>query len=76
MPVTKPALPTKDSPAIRASRLLQCGLCEKADPGEAKALAAGSFIGLAPGTPHVASVDGEMVVQLNNLCRLSQEKQT
>ena len=34
------------------------------------------FIALAPGTPHFVSVDEEMVVQLNNLSRLPQEKRT
>jgi hypothetical protein len=37
---------------------------------------AGSFISLAPSIPHIASMDEETVVQLNNLSRLPQEKRT
>ena len=35
--------------------------------GEKAAMPAGSFIALAPGTPHFVSVDEETVVQLNNI---------
>jgi hypothetical protein len=40
---------------------------EKADPSKAKAMPAGSFIALAPRTPHFVGVDEETVVQLNNI---------
>jgi quercetin dioxygenase-like cupin family protein len=43
------------------------GMGEKADASKAKAMPAGSFIALAPGTPHFVSVDEETVVQLNNI---------
>ena len=43
------------------------GMGEKADPSRAGAMPAGSFIALAPGTPHFVSVDEETVVQLNNV---------
>jgi len=43
------------------------GMGEKADPNKARAMPAGSFIALAPGTPHFVSVDTETVVQLNNI---------
>src|SRR5215475_10963619 len=43
------------------------GMGEKADPSKAKAMPAGSFIALAPGTPHFVAVDEETVVQLNNI---------
>ena len=43
------------------------GMGEKADPNRARAMPAGSFIALAPGTPHFVSVDTETVVQLNNI---------
>ena len=45
---------------------LPIGMDEKADPSNAKAMPAGSFIALAPSTPPVA-VDEETVVQLNNV---------
>ena len=35
--------------------------------GEKAAMPAGSFIALAPGTPHFVAVDEETVVQLNNI---------
>ena len=43
------------------------GMGEKADPSKARAMPPGSFIALAPGTPHFVSVDEETVVQLNNI---------
>ena len=43
------------------------GMGEKADPSKARAMPAGSFIALPPGTPHFVSVDEETVVQLNNI---------
>jgi quercetin dioxygenase-like cupin family protein len=43
------------------------GMGEKTDPGKARAMPAGSFIALPPGTPHFVSVDEETVVQLNNI---------
>src|SRR5262245_5003404 len=43
------------------------GMGEKADPRMARAMPAGSFIALAPGTPHFVAVDEETVVQLNNI---------
>ena len=49
------------------SRTFRIGMGEKADPSKAKAMPAGSFIALAPGTPHFVSVDEETVVQLNNI---------
>ena len=52
------------------------GMGEKADPSKARAMPVGSFIALAPDTPHFVSVDEETAVQLNNLSRLPQEKRT
>jgi len=49
------------------SGTFRIGMGEKADPSKAKAMPAGSFIALAPGTPHFVSVDEETVVQLNNI---------
>lgn len=46
---------------------LRIGMGEKADPDKARAMTAGSFIALAPGTPHFVSADAETVVQLNNI---------
>ena len=43
------------------------GMGQKADPSKARAMPAGSFIALSPGTPHFVSVDEETVVQLNNI---------
>jgi hypothetical protein len=42
------------------------GMGEKADASKARDMPAGSFIALAPSTPHFVSVDEETVVQLNN----------
>jgi quercetin dioxygenase-like cupin family protein len=49
------------------SGTFRIGMGEKADPSKATAMPAGSFIALAPGTPHFVAVDEETVVQLNNL---------
>src|SRR5262249_22711371 len=49
------------------SGTFRIGMGEKADPSKAKAMPAGSFIALAPGTPHFVAVDEETVVQLNNI---------
>ena len=49
------------------SGTFRIGMGEKADPSKARAMPAGSFIALPPGTPHFVSVDGETVVQLNNI---------
>jgi quercetin dioxygenase-like cupin family protein len=49
------------------SGTFRIGMGEKADPSKARAMPAGSFIALAPGTPHFVSVDEETVVQLNNI---------
>jgi len=49
------------------SGTFRIGMGEKADASKAKAMPAGSFIALAPGTPHFVSVDEETVVQLNNI---------
>jgi quercetin dioxygenase-like cupin family protein len=49
------------------SGTFRIGMGEKADPSKARAMSAGSFIALAPGTPHFVSVDEETVVQLNNI---------
>src|SRR6516162_10966411 len=49
------------------SGTFRIGMGEKADPSKAKAMPAGSFIALAPGTPHFVVVDEETVVQLNNI---------
>ena len=43
------------------------GMGERADPNKARAMPAGSFIALAPDTPHFVAVDEETVVQLNNI---------
>jgi quercetin dioxygenase-like cupin family protein len=42
------------------------GMGETADPSKAKAMPAGSFIALAPGTPHFVAVDEETVVPSHN----------
>jgi len=49
------------------SGTFRIGMGEKADPRKARAMPAGSFIALPPGTPHFVSVDEETVVQLNNI---------
>jgi quercetin dioxygenase-like cupin family protein len=49
------------------SGTFRIGMGGKADPRKAKAMPAGSFIALAPGTPHFVAVDEETVVQLNNI---------
>ena len=49
------------------SGTFRIGMGEKADPNKARAMPAGSFIALAPGTSHFVSVDEETVVQLNNI---------
>ena len=49
------------------SGTFRIGMGEKADPSKAKAMPAGSFIALAPGTLHFVAVDEETVVQLNNI---------
>src|SRR5215831_949151 len=49
------------------SGTFRIGMGEKADPSKARAMPAGSFIALAPGTPHFVSVDEDTVVQLNNI---------
>ena len=43
------------------------GMGETVDPSKATALPAGSFVALAPRTPHFVSVDEETIVQLNNV---------
>jgi hypothetical protein len=49
------------------SGTFRIGMGEKVDPSKARAMPVGSFIALAPGTPHFVSVDEETVVQLNNI---------
>ena len=49
------------------SGTFRIGMGEKADASKARAVPAGSFIALPPGTPHFVSVDEETVVQLNNI---------
>jgi quercetin dioxygenase-like cupin family protein len=49
------------------SGTLRIGTGEKADPNKARAMSVGSFIALAPRTPHFVSVEEETVVQLNNI---------
>jgi quercetin dioxygenase-like cupin family protein len=49
------------------SGTFRIGMGENADPSQARPMPAGSFIALAPGTPHFVSVDEETVVQLNNI---------
>ena len=49
------------------SGTFRLGMGETADPGKAKALAAGSFVALSPGMAHFASADDDnTVVQLNS----------
>jgi hypothetical protein len=43
------------------------GMGETVDPSKATAMPAGSFVVLAPSTPHFVSVDEETIVQLNNI---------
>src|SRR6185503_17818366 len=45
------------------SGTFRIGMGEKTDPSKARAMPAGSFIALPPGTPHFVSVDEETVVQ-------------
>jgi hypothetical protein len=49
------------------SGTFRIGMGETTDPSKARAMPAGSFIALAPDTPHFVSVDEETVVQLNNI---------
>jgi quercetin dioxygenase-like cupin family protein len=49
------------------SGTFRIGMGEQADPNKTIAMPAGSFIALAPGTPHFVAVDEETVVQLNNI---------
>jgi quercetin dioxygenase-like cupin family protein len=49
------------------SGTFRIGMGERDDRSKAKAMPAGSFIALAPGTPHFVAVDEETVVQLNNI---------
>jgi hypothetical protein len=49
------------------SGTFRIGMGGKADPSKARAMPAGSFVALAPCTPHFVSVDEETVVQLNNI---------
>jgi len=49
------------------SGTFRIGMGEKVDPSKARAMPAGSFIALPPGSPHFVSVDKETVVQLNNI---------
>ena len=48
------------------SGTFRLGMGEKADPGKAEVLPAGSFFALAPGMPHFAFTEGETVIQLNS----------
>lgn len=57
----KPEVVTVISGAFRL------GMGEKADPGKAKALPAGSIFALDPGMPHYGLADGDTVVQLNSI---------
>ena|SRR5215510_6300382 len=43
------------------------GMREKVYPTKSRAMPAGSFIALPPGTPHFVSMDEQTVVQLNNI---------
>src|SRR5258708_33384093 len=49
------------------SGTFRIGMGEKVDPSKARAMPAGSFIALAPGTPHFVSADEETGVQPNNI---------
>jgi quercetin dioxygenase-like cupin family protein len=49
------------------SGTFRIGMGEEADPNKVRAMPAGSFVALAPRTPHFVSVDEETVVQLNNI---------
>lgn len=48
------------------SGVFKLGLGEKADDSKAKAMPAGSFLALSPGTAHFAAAEEEAVVQLNS----------
>jgi quercetin dioxygenase-like cupin family protein len=48
------------------SGTFRLGLGEKADDGKAKAMPAGSFLALSPGTPHFAAAEQDVVIQLNS----------
>ncbi|HET7448271.1 MAG TPA: cupin domain-containing protein [Methyloceanibacter sp.] len=49
------------------SGTFRIGMGERVDPTKVRAMPAGSFIALPPGSPHFVSVDEETVVQLNNI---------
>src|SRR5262249_18276751 len=49
------------------SGIFRIGMGENPDPSKARAMPAGSFIALAPGTSHFVSEDQETVVQLHNI---------
>jgi quercetin dioxygenase-like cupin family protein len=49
------------------SGTFRIGMGESEDPSKVRAMPAGIFIALAPGTPHFVAVDEETVVQLNNI---------
>ena len=49
------------------SGTFRIGMGETVDPSKATAMPAGSFVALAPSTPHFVSVDEETIVQLNNI---------
>lgn len=48
------------------SGVFRLGLGAKADDSTARALPAGSFLALSPGTAHFASADEDSVIQLNS----------
>src|SRR5688572_15263551 len=48
------------------SGTFRLGMGDKADPGKAEALRAGSFLALPPGMAHFAYAEGETVIQLNS----------
>lgn len=48
------------------SGTFRLGMGEKAEAGEGKALPAGSFLALLPGTAHFAYADEDTVIQLNS----------
>jgi quercetin dioxygenase-like cupin family protein len=49
------------------SGTFRIGMGERVDPSKVRAMPAGSFIALPPGSPHFVSVAEETVVQLNNI---------
>ena len=49
------------------SGTMDLGMGESADPTQAKALPAGTFVALSPGMPHFAHFEEETILQINTI---------